>query len=782
MNIQFVLIGVAIIAICVLGFRWGVPRLLFCVLKKSLPPISDTERAAIDAGTLSYEQGIFAGTPDWDHLLQRDLSTLSAAEQDFIDGPVQQVMQLLNDYHVRKNADLPDEVWTLLKDEGFFSFIVPEQYGGLDFSAHALSTIVAMLGAKSVAAGVTVMVPNSLGPAKLLLKFGTEQQKDTYLPKLATGEFVPCFALTGITSGSDAANMRDVGIITKITDNGVEKIGIEAHFSKRYITLAPVATLIGLAIDVYDPDGLLGDYPYVNPATKQVGITVALLERTHQGIEIGNRHMPLGVGFMNGSIRGKNVWIDFDQIIGGKPYLGKGWVMLMACLGVGRAVSMPAVSSAGMEFSTCYTMLYAGMRKQFNLPIAKMEGVIEKLAHSVYLTFVNTSARRLCSTLVDDGENPAVASALIKYASTNDMRTCVNDCMDVLAGKSICDGPNNYVQGVYQAIPVAITVEGANVLTRTLITFSQGAIRAHPYLLQEIESLYDTDSETARDTFAKVIWAHMRFTIKNIFSNVFHNGTRGVFLPKVKNTTAPLVYYRMVNLQAKQFALLADSVLVMLGGRIKAKQMLAGRCADILKNLYYAMAVLKDYETHKNPNMLPLLDYAIRRLCYENRGLMAAVVDNLPFAVVRLKLRLWLFPLSIFNMGLNDKAPTDAAAIKMVRTLYKDMTAMRAVFQNAFDSKIVDEVINDYTVLQRAAPIYNKIKPLLKSGQLLCTYDKNWCDVAFEKSYITADERDTLKQAEHIYYTQMNVDEFSFDTHTHHTDIHTDIAHNMHQR
>ncbi len=776
MSINTILIVLGIIILSIILIKLFLSRIVFNMLKKSLPPISDTEREAIEAGTLSYEKGIFAGKPDWDHLLSRKISVLSDEEKAFIEGPVKKLIAKINDFDVRKNADIPDYAWKFLKDKGFFSFIVPKKYGGLEFSAQAISVIVSILGAKAVTLGVSVMVPNSLGPAKLLLKFGTKKQKDEYLPKLANGEYVPCFALTGVTSGSDAASMRDVGIIKK--NNG--KLVIEANFSKRYITLAPIATLIGLAIDVYDPDGLLGDdYEYVNNNTKNVGITVTMLKRNQKGIEIGNRHLPLSTGFMNGSIRGRNVIIDIDQIIGGKDYLGKGWMMLMACLGVGRAVSMPSVSSSGMSFSTMYTMLYAGIRKQFNLPIAKMEGVVEKLASNIHLTFINGSALSLSATMVDDGENPAVASAIIKYASTEDMRCVVNNNMDILAGKSICDGPNNFIQSSYQGIPVAITVEGANILTRTLITFSQGAIRAHPYLFQEIESLYNKEQSFGRKQFSNIILKHIGFTISNVFSNIIHNLSNGLFIASPKNIKAPAKYYRMVNMQAKQFALIADIVLLTFGGGIKAKQMTSGRCADILKNISFAMATLKNYEDTNNKKLLPLLDYSITKLCYDNTQLMKSTIDNLPISLIGFILKPILFPLSLFGIGLN-KQPSDKNAIEVVKMFYSDFNLnfdlSKNIFRTPIHSGILDEMIKDYRFLQQAEDIYKKLKPFIKSQELLINYEKNWIQEALKQKLINKSEAEILTKCEKIYYNYINVDEFSIDGKNHMNNVETNLT------
>lgn len=782
MTLPLILTLIAVAIACVFLARWALANVVFDVLKKSIPPVSQTEQDAIDAGTLSYEQGIFRGQPDWEHLLKRDMAKLSPAEQDFMNMAVPEIMEHLNDFDVRSHRDLPPTVWNLLRKRGFFGLIVPKQYGGLDFSATAISKIVSTVGAKSFACGITIMVPSSLGPAKLLLKFGTETQKNHYLPKLATGEFIPCFALTGVTSGSDAGTMRDVGIVTKIGRGKNAKLGIRASFSKRYITLAPVANLIGLAIDVYDPDGLLGDdYPYVNPTNKQVGITVALLNRDQDGVTIGNRHLPTGLGFMNGSIRGKNVLIDFDQVIGGRDQLGQGWVMLMSCLGVGRAISLPAIASAGTSWVACYTALYAGMRKQFNLPIARMEGVAEKLSDSLHLHFINDSAKHLATTMVDDGENPAVASALIKYATTTDMQDCMSNCMDILGGKAICDGPTNRTMGAYLGIPIAITVEGANILTRTLITFSQGALRAHPYLFAEIQCLYDADETQARKKFATTIGKHMGFTVGLTLCNLWHNATRGVFLQSPNGVVAPKHYYRHVTVQAKQFALLSDMVLLVLGGRIKSKQMVSGRLADILKNLYYAMAILKRFETHfektGNTALRPLLDYAIARMLHENVQLMRGVVANLPFAPLRGFLRVVLCPLGLLGMGVGHTAPSDKMALSVTRAVYDNPDILRTLFADVFDSGMVDEIYTDYAVLQDAQTLYKKLKPLVKSGEIVMGYDTDWRDMAHKNGHITTAERDILKQAESVYFKHMNVDEFTTDGKTYQGVQDTDLAH-----
>ena len=745
---------------------------MFNRLKKALPPISDTEREAIDAGTVSYERGLFKGKPDWHGLLNSKRIEFTKEEQAFIDGPTREVCTLFNDYQFRDDKFLPDKVWDYLKKNKFFSMVTPKEHGGLGFSATALSHICGILSTRSNGFAISAIVPNALGPAKLLVKFGTPKQRKEYLPKLITGEYVPCFALTGVVSGSDAASMRDVGILVK--ENG--KIKIKANFSKRYITLGPIATLIGLAINIYDPDGLLGDdYPYTNPKTKHVGITVTLLKRNHKGLQIGNRHM-IPAGFINGPIRGKDIMIDMDQVIGGKEYLGKGWVMLMACLGVGRAVSKPATATADMMGATYYTMYYSAIRKQFRLPIGKMEGVVEKLSDSIYLSYVNDCARLLSAEQVDNGENPAVTSAIIKYASTGEGRDVVLNCMDILAGKAICDGPSNVIHNSYLGLPPAITVEGANILTRTLITFAQGAIRAHPYLFDEVEALYMDDQQAARKKFGSLMTKHAGFIISNALGNIVHGLTRGIFMGTPSGTLAPSKYYRMVNLQVKQFALLSDIVLLSLGGKVKAKQILSGRYADILKNLYYAMATLKRYEDDNNPKLLFLLDYSIRRLCHENIRTMHGVIENLPISGLRYVLKPLMFPYSLVGLGMNDCEPNDAKKTRLVREFQKDTDMLDTVFANVSNSVMFDEIKADYKILKDAEPLYEKLKPYIKSQELLVTYERNWCDEAYAKGFITKAELKQLKQAEDVYYRQINVDEFEHNGKTHLGKVQTNLT------
>ena len=762
--------GIAFVLIFVI--RPMFTNMMFTILKKALPPISATEREAIDAGTVSFEKGLFAGKPDWDDLLNLEKGKLTKEEQAFLDGPVRELCDKFDDYDYRDNKMLPKDIWDFLKKHKFFSLVASKEYGGLGLSTYAFSRIIAMLSFKSTGLAVTMVVPNALGPAKLLTKFGTQKQRDDYLPKLATGEYVPCFALTGVTSGSDAASMRDIGIIVK--DKG--KLKIKANFSKRYITLAPVATLIGLAVDVYDPDGLLGDdFEYSNPKTKHVGITLSLLKRNHKGLQIGNRHL-IPVGFINGPMRGRDVMIDIDQVIGGKDYLGKGWVMLMACLGVGRSITKPGISDASLKASTYYALLYGGIRKQFNLPIAQMEGVVEKLSDCVHYTYVNDAARLLSVAQVDRGENPAVTSAIIKYASTEDARKCVNDCMDVLAGKAICDGPNNIMQNSYLGIPSDITVEGANILTRTLITFAQGAIRAHPYLFDEVEALYMKGEQQARKKFATVMTKHACAMAWNVIGNLVHNVTRGLLIGSPSGTIAPSKYYRMVNVQAKQFALLSDVVLLMLGGKVKAKQILSGRCADVLKNLYYAMATLKRFEDDNNTQSLPLLDYSMKRLCHENVCSMRGIIDNLPSPLMRLVLRGLLFPYGIIGLNMHQRPPTDAQKSKIVRTLYKDKSVMETLFEMPMSSGVFKELEQDYHTLQQAEPLYKKLKPFIRSQELIVSYDTNWVDEALKKGLISKAEAKQLHTAEAVYYKQVNVDEFTRDTRRYVDDLQTNLT------
>ncbi|HFE36878.1 MAG TPA: acyl-CoA dehydrogenase, partial [Gammaproteobacteria bacterium] len=495
------------------------------LFKKILPPMSSTEKEALDAGTVWWDGDLFSGKPDWQKLLKHDTAKLSAEEQAFIDGPVNELCALIDDWKISQDLnDLPPEVWQFIKENRFFGMIIPKKYGGLAFSALAHSAVVMKISTRSVAAAVSVMVPNSLGPAELLLRYGTEKQKDHYLPRLANGREIPCFALTSPEAGSDASSIPDYGIVCKgdFADQ-TNVLGIRISWNKRYITLGPVATVLGLAFQLEDPDGLIGD-------TKNLGITCALIPTDHPGVNIGRRHHPLSIGFQNGPNSGDDVFIPMDWVIGGVEQAGHGWRMLMNCLAAGRSISLPALSVGGAKF-TCHAIgAYARIRKQFKMPIGRFEGVEEPLARMAGYAYMMDAARTLTASALDHGESPSVLSAVLKYQLTERMRRSVNDAMDVQGGSGICLGPNNILGKLYHAIPISITVEGANILTRSLIVFGQGAIRCHPYVLQEMHAATETDKRKAAIQFDEAFSGHVLFALSNFTRSLVMGLTNSHFV------------------------------------------------------------------------------------------------------------------------------------------------------------------------------------------------------------------------------------------------------------
>ncbi|BAV94871.1 butyryl-CoA dehydrogenase [Ichthyobacterium seriolicida] len=531
-----------------------------------MPKISVTEQEALEAGTTWFDKELFSGNPDWKKLYDYKEVDLTKEELAFLDGPTEQVCNMIDEWDVFLKGDMSSDAWKFIKEKGFLGMLISKDYGGLGFSPKAQSAVIGKLfSSHSSTLAITVMVPNSLGPGELLLHYGTERQKNKYLPKLASGELIPCFALTGVYSGSDAANMRDIGVVCEREIDGKKQLGIELNFEKRYITLAPISDLIGLAFKMTDPDGLLGD-------KQDLGITLALVESSTKGIEIGSRHYPGNQAFYNGPVRGTNVFIGIDQIIGEKEYIGKGWKMLMDCLSTGRSISLPAVSAFGIKSLFKSTVAYSSIRYQFNMPIGQMEGVQEGLTDMALMNYQFEAARSVTADIVSRGEKPSVISAILKYQGTEKLRETLNHAMDIHGGKGISNGPNNYLFSAYNSSPICITVEGANILTRTLIVFGQGSIRCHPYLLKEIQSIGMEDSKKGKVIFDKAISKHVGFLICNVLSVMWHNLTRGVFIGAKGAPSKVKKYSKKLTLASLNFSVVADLCCILLGGKLKAKQ------------------------------------------------------------------------------------------------------------------------------------------------------------------------------------------------------------------
>ncbi|MDD4979316.1 MAG: acyl-CoA dehydrogenase [Gallionella sp.] len=609
------------------------------IFRKVLPQISATEQEAIDAGTVWWDGELFSGHPDWNKLRAFPKCGLSKEEQSFVDNEVEQLCAMLDDWDItHTRADLSPKVWEFIRSKGFFGMIIPKQYGGLEFSAQAHSAVVTKVASRSGTAAVTVMVPNSLGPAELLLHYGTPEQKDKYLHRLAQGKEVPCFALTGPFAGSDAGAIPDFGVVGYGEFNGQQNVlGVRITWEKRYITLAPIATLLGLAFKLYDPEHLLG-------GEANRGITLALIPTDTPGVRIGRRHFPLNSAFLNGPTQGDAVFIPMEYLIGGTTRIGQGWRMLMECLAAGRSISLPASSVGGMKLAARTCGAYGRVRKQFKVPVGKFEGVEEPMARIGGHTYMVDSARRFTALAIDLHEKPSVISAIIKYHATERGRIVINDAMDVHGGKGICLGPDNYLGRFYQQMPIGITVEGANILTRTLMIFGQGAIRSHPYVLKEIAATMDQNNKRALLQFDAALFEHISFSLSNAARSFVYGwtGGRGIPVPEGAETSR---YYQQLTRFSAAFALSSDIAMAVLGGTLKRREKISARLGDVLSLMYLCSATLKRFEDDGRPaDDLPLLHWSMQDALYKIQEAFDGVIQNFPNKIVRGLLSVLIFP------------------------------------------------------------------------------------------------------------------------------------------
>jgi acyl-CoA dehydrogenase len=613
-----------------------------------LPRMSTTEREALEAGTVWWDGELFTGAPKWERLLAAKPPQLSPEERAFLDGPCEELCRMIDDWDItHRRGDMPPHIWEYLKSKGFFAMIIPKKYGGLEFSAYAHSCVLAKLASRSATVSSTVAVPNSLGPAELLNHYGTEEQKSHYLPRLARGEEVPCFALTGPRAGSDAASIPDTGIVCRGTWQGREIVGLKLNFTKRYITLAPIATVVGLAFRMFDPDHLLGD-------RADIGITCALIPRGTPGITIGRRHFPINIPFQNGPIQGRDVFVPLDFIIGGPKMAGQGWRMLVEQLSVGRCISLPSNATGGAKAASWATGAYARIRRQFNSPVGRFEGVQSIIARMVGLTYIMDAARSVTAGAIDGGEKPSVPSAMLKYHVTEMGRQVANDAMDVHGGKGICLGPRNYLGRGYESVPIAITVEGANVLTRSLIIFGQGAVRCHPFVLREMNAARDPDRRAGVDRFDAALFGHIGFALSNAVRS-FIMALTLARLHRVPDRGPTRRYYQHIVRFSASFAFAVDIAMLTLGGYLKKKENLSARLGDVLSSMYLASMVLKHYnDEDQPPDDLPIVEWACRHLLYHAQEQLHGFLRNFPNRFLAALMRLLIFP-----RGLTYFAPAD---------------------------------------------------------------------------------------------------------------------------
>jgi acyl-CoA dehydrogenase len=755
------LLGLAAITAVVLGVapvrRRLVSAPVLSALRKGLPQVSPTEQEALDAGTVWWERELFMGKPDWSKLLAYPKPALTAEEQAFMDGPVEELCAMADDWRITHELrDLPPEVWQFIKDRGFFGMIIPREYGGLGFSAYAHSEVVTKLASRSTNVAVTVMVPNSLGPAELLLHYGTEEQKRHYLPRLARGLEIPCFALTSPEAGSDAASIPDFGIVCRGEYQGRKDVlGIRLTWDKRYITLGPVATLLGLAFQLRDPEGLLG-------GEEDVGITLALLPTSHPGVNIGRRHLPLDAAFQNGPNWGKDVFIPMDFVIGGRERCGQGWRMLMNCLAAGRSISLPSNSAGGAKLAARATGAYGRVRVQFKTPIGRFEGVEEAMARIGGNAYIMDAARRMTAGAVDLGEKPSVVSAIVKYHLTERARQVVNDAMDIHGGKGICLGPNNYLGRGYQYMPIGITVEGANILTRSLIIFGQGAIRCHPYLLSYVHAANDSDRERGLAEFDRALFGHARYMIVNALRSLALalTGARLASAPAGAETAA---YYRRLARLSAAYAVASDAALLLLGGEVKRREKLSGRLGDVLAQMYLASAALKRFEDEgRQAADLPLLAWSVEDALYRGQQALAGVLANFPSAILGRLVGLLVFPLGRPFSPPSDRLGHKVAGLLISPGAVRDrLTAGIFIPRNAEDPVGALEIALESAV--RCEAIEAKLRRAVREAKIPGGAPDELREAGLRAGVITQAEADALERHKALRRKVVMVDDFEPD-------------------
>jgi acyl-CoA dehydrogenase len=720
-----------------------ITRPIYAWAHKALPPMSDTEREALEAGDVWWDADLFTGNPDWSKLLAFAPAKLTDEETAFLNGPVKQLCAMVDEWKVNWEwRDLPPEVWDFIKRNKFLGMIIPKDYGGLGFSPYAHSEVVRKISSRSVTAAVTVMVPNSLGPGELLMTFGTDEQRNKWLPGLAEGREIPCFGLTSPEAGSDAASMIDTGIICKGTFNGKETLGLRLNWHKRYITLGPVATLLGLAFKAYDPDHLIG-------SEDELGITVALIPTDLPGVTIGHRHLPAMQVFQNGPNWGKDVFIPMDFIIGGQERIGQGWKMLMTALAAGRGISLPSQSSAGAAYCARATGAYARIREQFHVPIAKFEGIEEPLARIAGTAYQLDAARRLTCGALNQGIHPAVISGIMKLHATERLRIVVDDAMDIHGGKAVIDGPQNYMGNLYRSVPVAITVEGANILTRNLIVFGQGSVRAHPYLLREMNAISEPDQKKGLADFDTAFWKHVGHAIGNVFRAWGRSWTGGAFAP-APDAGAATGYYRQLSRYSAAFALCSDMALLTLGGALKRKEMLSARLGDILSELYLLSAALKRWEDEGRQEAdFAALEWVMANGIRTIENRLAEVMANLPNRFVGVILKFLIQPLGANPLGPSDKVVQRCAQLILEPGAVRDrLTA--GLYHPQDDGPLVR--------LERAFLLVTANEPIEK--KMRAARIRDWSE-AVKKGVITAEEGERIKAAHEAVALVIEVDDFA---------------------
>lgn len=727
-------------------------------LANSMPSISTTEQEALEAGTSWWEKELFMGAPDWSQFEKYPYPTLSAEEQSFIDNEVELLCSMLDEWEIHHHLkDLPPEVWQFIKDKGFLGLIIPKSFGGKEFSSFAQSRIMSKIASRSLTTAVSCMVPNSLGPGELLMHYGTDAQKQQYLPGLAKGEEIPCFGLTSPEAGSDAGAIPDSGVVCYGEYEGAQVLGLRMNFSKRWITLAPIATVVGLAFKLYDPEGLLGD-----KNKTEYGITCALIPASHAGVKIGARHYP-GSPFMNGTVEGEDVFIPIDWIIGGQENAGKGWRMLMECLGVGRGISLPALATAAGEMSYLTVGAFAKIRQQFNISVGKFEGVQEATSEIASDAYMLEAFRYLVTCGLNQGGTPAVMTAMAKYYATETMRKVVNHGMDIAGGRAIQLGPRNFLALTYQAIPIAITVEGANILTRSLMIFGQGSMRCHPYLFEELQLLQSEDKNNSVKKFDDLLFKHLAYTFNRGARSFAYGWTGGSSDAPQSADQFTTSYYKTINRFSANFALVSDMSLGLLAGDLKRKEMLSGRLADIHAHLFISTAILKFYEAGQKTEAEQLhaklaLQKAFLNIQEAFWGLFENFPAKLPAAFVK-----WIcFPFGRVISKPDDELKQQVAELMMQEHPFREQLKHHIFYSTKADD-VTGRLEHTFQILRTLEPLWDKFKKAESKGKFTgLTFEEN-IEQAIKEGFISESEAQQLLQYNAIRFDSMLTDVFDED-------------------
>jgi len=728
---------------------------VFAFYRKILPPMSETERDALEAGTTWWDGELFSGKPEWNDLLRTPAPALTAEEQSFLDNETEELCAMIDEWQVISTLhDLTPETWRFIKDKGFLGLIIPKEYGGKQFSAYAHSQIVTKLSTRTCAGAVTVMVPNSLGPAELLIHYGTDAQKNHYLPRLARGDDIPCFALTNPHAGSDAASIPDTGVVCMAPYEGRDTLGLRVTWEKRYITLGPVATVLGLAFRVVDPDRLLG-------GAQDLGITCALIPTDHPGVRIGRRHKPLIAEFMNGPNWGTDVFIPMDFVIGGQKMIGEGWKMLMNCLAAGRSISLPANYVGMSKLAVRSVGGYARIRKQFKTPIGRFEGIEEALTRMASNLYMMDAARSMTAGAIDLGEKPAVLSAIVKYHLTERGRQIVNDGMDIVGGKGICMGPNNFLSVAYMTLPIGITVEGANILTRSLIIFGQGAIRCHPFVLKEIAATRETDRAKAVRAFDDALWGHIKFSLSNA-ARALVFGLTGSHFVDAPDIVAPETrrYYQQLTRFSAAFAFMSDVSMLVLGGGLKRREKLSARLGDILSLMYLCSATLKRYEDDGRQQAdAPLMHWAIWDAMFKAQNAFEGVIANYPNKLVA-----WLLRRIVFPLGRPYVVPSDRIGHEVANLMIEPSATRDRLTRDMFIAKADDDPMRLIEIALTATVVADAVEAKIRAGVKAGTVTGDTAETriatAIAAGVITASEAEAIASAKVAADRVIHVDDF----------------------